>query len=124
LVAVDLSHGAGRLPRWLVASGPQVEVDPAALELKFVDLALTVVFAAGLERQDFQVAGQVLELGQQFSYGHPTQRSVLSALCGLELGGSWLDRSEREPRTEPRRVRLRGGVRPLASNRAHRAPPT
>jgi hypothetical protein len=32
LAGVDLGHGPGRLPPWwLVASGPQVQVDPAAL---------------------------------------------------------------------------------------------
>jgi hypothetical protein len=37
LVGVDLGHGTGRLPpRWLVASGPEVEVDPAALPLDLV----------------------------------------------------------------------------------------
>jgi hypothetical protein len=55
-----------------------VQVDPAALELKLVDLALAEVFAAGLEGKDLQVAGKVLELGQQFSYRHPTQRSALT----------------------------------------------
>jgi hypothetical protein len=65
LVGVDLGHGPGRLaPRWVVAAGPQVQVDPAALELKLVDLALAVVLAAGLEGQDLQVAGQVLKPGQ------------------------------------------------------------
>lgn len=63
-------------PRRLVAAGPQVQIDPAALELQLVDLALAVVFAAGLEGEDLQVAGQVLELGQQFSHGHLTQSSV------------------------------------------------
>jgi len=48
-----------------------VQVDPAALELELVDLALAVIFAAGLEGEDLKVAGQVLELGQQFLYGHP-----------------------------------------------------
>jgi hypothetical protein len=58
--------GVGRLPPWrLVASGPQVQIDPAALELELVDLALAVVLATSLEGQDFQVAGEVLELGQQ-----------------------------------------------------------
>jgi hypothetical protein len=42
--------------------------------------------AAGLEPEDLQVARQLLELGQQFSYRHPTQRSAPSALCGLALG--------------------------------------
>ena len=45
-----------------------MQIYPAALELELVDLALAVVFAAGLEGQQFQVAGQVLELGQQVSY--------------------------------------------------------
>jgi hypothetical protein len=62
-----------RLPlRWLVASGPEVQVDAAALELELVDLALAVVVAAGLEGEDLQVAREVLEFGQQFSYGHLT----------------------------------------------------
>jgi hypothetical protein len=53
LVRVELSHGPSWLPaRWLVASGPEVEVHPAALELELVDLALAVVLAAGLERED------------------------------------------------------------------------
>jgi hypothetical protein len=46
-----------------------VEVDPPALELELVDLALAVVLASRLEG-DLQVAGQVLELGQQVSYRH------------------------------------------------------
>jgi hypothetical protein len=41
-----------------------VQVDPAALELELVDLALAVILAAGLERQDLKVARQVLELSQ------------------------------------------------------------
>jgi hypothetical protein len=31
--------------------GPQVQVDPAALELELVDLAFAVVVAPGLERE-------------------------------------------------------------------------
>jgi hypothetical protein len=51
LVGVDLGHDSGRLPpRWLVAPGPQVQVDPAAPELELVDLALAVVLIASLER--------------------------------------------------------------------------
>jgi hypothetical protein len=50
LVGVDLGHGSGRLPPWrIVAAGPQVQVDPAALEFKLVDLALAVVLATRLE---------------------------------------------------------------------------
>ncbi len=60
-----------------------MEVDPAALELELVDLAFAVVLAAGLEGQDLKVAEQVLELGQQFSYGHPTQRSAPPLLVVL-----------------------------------------
>jgi hypothetical protein len=44
----------------------------------------------------------VLELGQQFSYRHLTQRSVLSAVCGLELSGNCSissDRARRDDRT-------------------------
>jgi len=49
---VDLGHGTGRLPpRWLVAAGPEVQVNPAALELELVDLAFAVVLAPGLERE-------------------------------------------------------------------------
>jgi hypothetical protein len=40
-----------------------VQVDPAALELELVDLALAVGFAAGLEGEDLQVAGEVLGAG-------------------------------------------------------------
>jgi hypothetical protein len=62
LVGVDLGHDPGRLPpRWLVASGAQVQIDPAALELELVDLALAVLFAPGLEGQHLQLAGKVLE---------------------------------------------------------------
>jgi hypothetical protein len=57
-------------PRWLVASGPQVQVDPAALELKLIDLALTVILAAGLEREQFGISRKLLQLGQQFSHRH------------------------------------------------------
>jgi hypothetical protein len=52
------------VPGWLVAAGPQVQIHPAALELELVDLALAVVLATGLEGQDLQVAGEVLELDQ------------------------------------------------------------
>jgi hypothetical protein len=71
LVRVELGHDSSRLPpRRLVAPGPEVQVHPAAMELELVDLALAVVLAAGLEDEDLQVARQVLELGQQFSYRH------------------------------------------------------
>jgi hypothetical protein len=83
LIGVDLGHGPGRLsPVWLVASGPEVQVDPAALQLKLVDLALAIILAADLEGQNLKVAREVLKLGQEFSYRHPTQRSALSAVCG------------------------------------------
>jgi hypothetical protein len=36
---------------------PQLQVDPAALELELVDLALAVILAAGLEREQFTIAG-------------------------------------------------------------------
>jgi hypothetical protein len=64
LLGVDLGRDPSRLPPWrLVASGSQVQVDPAALELQLVDLALAVVLATRLEGEHLQVAGQVLELG-------------------------------------------------------------
>jgi hypothetical protein len=71
LVGVELDHGPSRLPsRGLVASGAQVQVDPAALELEFVDLALAVVFIASLEGEHLKVAGEALELDRQVSYRH------------------------------------------------------
>jgi hypothetical protein len=39
------------------------------LPLDLVELALAVILAAGLEGEHLQVAGEALELGQQFSYG-------------------------------------------------------
>jgi hypothetical protein len=63
--------------RWgLVAAGAQVQIDPAALQFEFVDLALAVVLTPGLEGQNFQVAGKALELSQQVSYCH-----ALSVAC-------------------------------------------
>ena len=63
LVGVELGHDRSPLPpRGLVAAGPQVQVDPAALEFELVDLALTEILTAGLEGEDLQVAGEVLEL--------------------------------------------------------------
>jgi hypothetical protein len=47
-----------------------VQVNPAALELEFVELALAVVLAAGLEREQFGISRELLQLGQQFSYRH------------------------------------------------------
>jgi hypothetical protein len=49
---------------------PQVQVDPAALELELVDLALTVVLATGLEGQQLGVTRERLEGCQHVSYGH------------------------------------------------------
>ena len=92
LVRVDLGHGrTGLPPPWIVAAGPQVQVDPAALELELVDLALAEILTTGLEGEDLEVAGEVLELGQQFSYRHPTQRSASSAICDLGLRQSQPD---------------------------------
>jgi hypothetical protein len=54
----------------LVASGAEVQVDPAALELKLVELALAVVLAGGFEREDLEVAGEALQFGQQLSHCH------------------------------------------------------
>jgi hypothetical protein len=46
LLGIELGHRPGRLaPWWLVASGPQVQVEPAALELELIDLALAVILA-------------------------------------------------------------------------------
>jgi hypothetical protein len=77
LVWVDLGHDPGRLPPgWLVAAGAQVQVDPAALELEPVDLALAVVLTTSLEGQDLQAAGEKLQLGQHFSDGHTLSVAV------------------------------------------------
>ena len=44
LVGVDLGHVSSRLPpRWLVASGPEVQVDPAALPLDLIVISGRVV---------------------------------------------------------------------------------
>jgi hypothetical protein len=56
-------------PHWLpvrriVASNAEVEVDPAALPFDLVDLALAVSLAAGLERQQLRILGQLLQPGQ------------------------------------------------------------
>jgi hypothetical protein len=55
---------------WLVASSPEVQIDPAALELELVHLALAVVLAARLEREQFGISRQLLQFSQQFSYRH------------------------------------------------------
>jgi hypothetical protein len=53
LVGSSSAMGVGRLPPWrLVTAAPQVQVDPAALALELVDLALAVVLAAGFEGED------------------------------------------------------------------------
>jgi hypothetical protein len=60
-----------------------VQVDPAALELELVDLALAVLLAARLEREELSI---VLQLSQQFSYRHalsvarPSHLEVRTAL--------------------------------------------
>ena len=52
LIGVDLGHGRSWLPlRWLVVAGPEVQVDPATVELELVDLALAVILTARLERK-------------------------------------------------------------------------
>ena len=72
LVGIDLGHEPGPATAAVAhPARPEVQVDPAALELQLVDFAFAVVLAAGLEGKDLQVAGEVLELGQQFSYRHP-----------------------------------------------------
>ena len=58
LVGIQLGHGPSRLPpRRLVASSPKVQIDSVALELELIDLALTVVLAAGLEGEQLRIAG-------------------------------------------------------------------
>ena len=107
MVEVELGHGPSRLPpRWLVASGPQVQIDPAALELELVGLALAVVLAAGLEGQHLEFAGEALELGQQVSYRH--LRSVARQALYVVLSGcaNWLNRSDRKAHGTPGDQRL------------------
>jgi hypothetical protein len=100
LVGVDLSHGPRpALPlRWLVAAGAQVQVDPAALERELVDLALAVVLAAGLERQDLQDARPALELGQQVStvmHRSYVKRRASSGASTVWMVAGWLVPVER-----------------------------
>jgi hypothetical protein len=77
LVGIDLGHRPSRLPpRWLVSSGPEVQVDPAALELELVDLALAVILAAGLEREQFGISRELLQFGQQLPYRHASPFEV------------------------------------------------
>ena len=89
LVGVEFGHRpAGLAPRWLVASGPKVQVDPAALELELVDLAFAVVLAAGLEREQFGISRELLQLGQQFSHRHAVRvarRAQLGMRVKLEV---------------------------------------
>jgi hypothetical protein len=47
-----------------------VQVDRAALELELIDLALTLILAAGLEREQFGISRELRQLGQQFSHRH------------------------------------------------------
>jgi hypothetical protein len=61
-----------------------VQVDRAALELELVDLALTVIMAAGLEREQFGISRELLQLGQQFSYRHA---SLLCQAQPIFVGG-------------------------------------
>jgi hypothetical protein len=64
-----------------------VQVDPAALELELVDLALAVVLAPGLKGEDLQIARKVLELSQHVSYCHPL--SVACQTLRVVLGGGF-----------------------------------
>ena len=47
-----------------------MQVHAAALQLDLVNLALAVVLAAGLERQQLRVSGQALQRGEHLSYRH------------------------------------------------------
>jgi hypothetical protein len=53
-----------------------VQVDPAALELELVDLALAVILAAGLEREQFGISRELLQFGQQLPYRHASPFEV------------------------------------------------
>jgi hypothetical protein len=71
-----------------------VQVDPVALELELVDLALVVLLAAGLEGEDLQVAERCRSPAS-------SSRTVilLSVACQalyvvVCAGSPWLDRCE------------------------------
>jgi hypothetical protein len=57
-------HG-GLAPRRVVPAGAEVQVHPAALPLDLIDLALAVVLATRLERQQLGVPRKRLECCQQ-----------------------------------------------------------
>jgi hypothetical protein len=92
LVGIEHGHGLSRLPLWwLVAPGPEVQVDLTALELELVDFALAVSLAPRLEGEDLQLAREMLELGQQFSYRHLSllcQVERLHSVCNREAGSA------------------------------------
>jgi hypothetical protein len=56
--------------RQVVPAGAKVQVYPAALPLHLIDLALAVVVAAGLEREQLGVARKRLECCQHVPYSH------------------------------------------------------
>jgi hypothetical protein len=72
-----------------------VQVDPAALELELIDLALAVLLAPSLEGEYLQVAGKVLQLGQQFSYRHALTVARQARYVVGARGGR-LDRPDRD----------------------------
>jgi hypothetical protein len=59
-----------------LAADAQVQVDPAALPLDLIDLALAVVLAPGLEGQQLGVAGKHLEGREHVSYCHALSVAV------------------------------------------------
>jgi hypothetical protein len=84
LLGVDLGHDPSRLPPWwLVASGPQVQVDPAALKLEVVDLALAVLLTPGLKGQQLGVPRKRLEGRQHLSYCHALRVAALTQTVAI-----------------------------------------
>jgi hypothetical protein len=82
---VDLGHGCGRLSAWrLVASGSQVQVDPSALELELVDLALAVVLAVMLPVVPGLGAGRLAPAGRVT----PVLAGRLKACLAADLSSS------------------------------------
>ena len=54
----------------VVSPDAEMQLDPAALPLDLVDLALAVLLAARLERQHLRVLREVLQPSQHLSNGH------------------------------------------------------
>jgi hypothetical protein len=54
----------------VVSTSAEVQVHPAALPLRLIDLAFAVLLAAGLEGEQFRIPREPLQGGQQVAYCH------------------------------------------------------